>query len=551
MKRALSAVLAALLLPAVGCRSEKIEGRRMDERTISTAVRSSVPDFKTLFGLIRATLARGRAEFPGRTGPVTGFAAGTDYPQVWLRDSATIIPASKYFYPASYLVSWIEEHLALQRPDGSLVDWVDAAGRSDKNTTETDQEASAVLAAAEASGLVGSGWLDTPVEGVPVIDRLEAALRFVFESRFDASRGLVTGAHTPDWGDVGLEAADQTAVYVDDRTNWTCDIYDQAIVHGACLALAGLWEARDRPEKARAWRTTAEALRRNADRHLWQEDRGYYRVHFHLGALKHDFDEDAIFPMGGNAEAVLRGLASEDKARRIFETAMARQAEHKMPTVSASLLPPYPAGVFRHPMVDQPFEYQNGGLWDWFGGKLVAAMFENGFSAAARLKLLEIARKAAANKGLFEWDAPDGTGRGSPYFAGSAGSLAKALIEGYFGIHLSRDDLELSPRLGEDSARLQVRLPAAGVFAAYDYRWNPAERRITFRFESSIRKKGRLRITLPPALAATEASAGRERLAVSLDGRPVPFAVERRDNDAILVVKTDFTPQTLDIRPAK
>jgi len=520
-------------------------------REIPTTIRTSVPEFKGLLGLIRGTLSHDKVEFAGKTGVVAGFAAGTSYPQIWLRDAATVIPASKYFYPAPYLVSWLEEHLALQRPDGSLFDWFNFEGKVDKNTTETDQEASAVLAAAQAARIVEPGWLDRKIDGVSVIDRLDRALKSVFAARFDKSRGLVIGAHTADWGDVDMEDADRNAIYNDARTNWTADIYDQAIVYGACRALAELWEGRGAAENAAFWRKTAEALRGSADRHLWQEDKGYYRVHIHLGSLKHDFDEDAIFPMGGNAEAVLRGLASEEKARRIIETAMARQIEHRMPAVSAGLLPPYPAGVFKHPAVDQPFEYQNGGLWDWFGAKLVYAMFEHGYAASAREKLLELARKNIASNGLYEWDAPDGTGRGSPFYAGSAGSLALALFEGYFGIKLTRDGLELSPRLGEASARIHVRIPAAGVFAAYDYRWLPAESRISLRYESSIRKSGFVRLTLPPSLSGTEASAGGKDLAVKLDGRPVPFSVERLNRDVILQIETDFSPHSLDIRLRK
>ena len=60
-------------------------------------------------------------------------------------------------------------------------------------------------------------------------------------------------------------------------------------------------------------------------------------------------------------------------------------------------------------------------------------MFESGFSREAREKLIEIARKDIVNGGLFEWDTKDGAGRGSDFYSGSAGSLARALIEGYLG----------------------------------------------------------------------------------------------------------------------
>jgi hypothetical protein len=88
--------------------------------------------------------------------------------------------------------------------------------------------------------------------------------------------------------------------------------------------------------------------------------------------------------------------------------------------------------------MNEPYQYQNGGQWDWFGGRLVLAMFEHGFSAQAREKLIEIAGKDLRNGGLFEWDTREGAGRGSDDYAGSAGSLARALFEGYFGFKLGR-----------------------------------------------------------------------------------------------------------------
>jgi hypothetical protein len=195
--------------------------------------------------------------------------------------------------------------------------------------------------------------------------------------------------------------------------------------------------------------------------------------------------------------------------------------------------------------VDQPYEYQNGGLWDWFGAKLVFGMFERGYSAAARDKLLELARKDIGHGGLFEWDAPDGSGRGSPFYAGSAGSLAKALFEGYFGIRLTRDGLELSPRLGEDSARVHIRIPAAGSYAAYEYRWDAATDKVVFRYESNIEKLGTLRIVLPSALSGKNILADNSLLQVTRDGRPVTFSLDRLNKDIVLKIQTDFHPQTL------
>src|SRR5712691_8821667 len=99
--------------------------------------------------LLRSTLDANRKQFRGRTGVVRGFGAGTLYPQVWLRDSATLIPLSRYLYPRDHLTSWIEEHLAHQRADGALNDWV-AAGPADRFTAHAPH-ASAVYRAPRAA----------------------------------------------------------------------------------------------------------------------------------------------------------------------------------------------------------------------------------------------------------------------------------------------------------------------------------------------------------------------------------------------------------------
>jgi len=515
-----------------------------DAGPTTTTFRTSVPEIHSLWQLIRATLGANRVAFAGRSGPVSAFSAGRLYPQVWIRDAATTIQASRYYSPEGEIVSWLEELLAFQEAGGGLPDWFDSRGRSDKNTTETDQEASAILAAARAVEILGPGWLEKKIAGRPILDRLDLALSFVLEQRFDPERGLVKGAHTADWGDVGMEDAAQTAIYAGRGTRWTADIYDQSMFYGAARALAGMLRQAGRPERADFWTRRAESVREAADRLLWQESRGFYRVHVHLDALVHPFDEDDMFAMGGNAEAVVSGLAGPEKAVRIIRTALARQEAFRMPTIGATLLPPYPKGTFKHPMVDDPYEYQNGGLWDWFAGRLVRAMFDHGYSASARAKLLEIARKNIAAGGLHEWDAPDGSGRGSPIFAGSAGSLAAAVVEGYFGVRLTRDGCRLEPRLAEDGARVFFRLPASGGSAAYEYSWNPAERQVTFRYESPSSRPGGIRLLLPRALSEAE-------LDVRRDGRPVPFSIERSGEDVLLVLETDFDPHTLILRTKK
>ncbi|MCX6555397.1 MAG: hypothetical protein NTZ12_10395, partial [Candidatus Aminicenantes bacterium] len=82
-----------------------------------------------------------------RGGKLFGFAAGTVYPQVWIRDTATMMAYARFFYPLADLQGIVDRFFAAQTPAGEIQDWVDSIGRCDKNTVESDQESSLVLAA--------------------------------------------------------------------------------------------------------------------------------------------------------------------------------------------------------------------------------------------------------------------------------------------------------------------------------------------------------------------------------------------------------------------
>jgi hypothetical protein len=508
---------------------------------------SDIPELNKMLKLIRITLEHNEVEYEGKTGKIYGFSAGKDYPQIWLRDASTIIPASRYFYGKPHLCSWLEEHLIFQKENGSLEDWIDSRGSSDKNTTETDQEASAIQAAFQVCELVGPQWLEKAVQGEKIISRLERALEFVLRSRLNEKYGLLAGAHTADWGDVDMVDEDQKAVYVDERTHWTADIYDQSMFCLACQNLAEMFEALGQREKSAFWMRQSESIKKNTNKWLWEKDRGFYKVHLHLDSLCHDFDEDNIFAMGGNAMAILSGIADAEKSRPIIKQALDRQKSFGVSTISGTLLPPYPKNFFKHPLVDDPFEYQNGGQWDWFGARLVYAMFEQGFSRTAKEKLIEILQKNLANRGFFEWDNREGIGLGSDYYAGSAGSLGKAVFEGYLGIKLGKDDLNLELKIGKDSAKIHVYLPANDIFVAYEYAFEASENKIILHYNSNFPKKGRIKVLSPWIELKKSQKELEERLEVLIDGKKTEFCLESKNEDVFVSFETDFKRHSTEI----
>jgi hypothetical protein len=324
------------------------------------------------------------------------------------------------------------------------------------------------------------------------------------------------------------------------------------MTYEACRELAAMFAALGFEEKADGWLRKAADLRIAADRYLWQEHKGFYRVHVHLDPFPHDFDEDGMFAMGGNTQAILSGLADGRKADRIIRAALERQGEFGVSTISGSLLPPYPAGFFKHPAVDEPYEYQNGGQWDWFGGRLLAAMFENGWSAEARDKLIEIVRKDMRNGGLFEWDTREGAGRGSDDYAGSAGSLARALFEGYFGFRLSEKGLTLEPKLGEDSGSVDIRIPASGLVLSYDYRPVADEKKIVLSIESNHQNPGEVKVLVPwKLLRLSGTETDRTKIRVLDNGKPVTIRWESRGHDDFIVVNIRLEKVTLEINLGK
>ena len=247
-----------------------------------------------------------------------------------------------------------------------------------------------------------------------------------------------------------------------------------------------------------------------------------------------------MFAMGGNTQAINSGLADEEKSRRIIQEALKRQETFDVSTISGTILPPYPKNFFRHPLLDDPYEYQNGAQWDWFGGRLIYAMFQQGFSQKAKEKWLEIIRKNAENRGFFEWDNKEGIGRGSDYYAGTAGSMGRALFEGYFGIKLKWNALSIEPMLGKDSARIHIHQPANDMFIAYEYAFDESVGQLSLNYESNLPHEGKLKILCSMFDLWDRNEELKKMFEVQMDDRNIDFDIESKNDDSYIVIQTDF-----------
>ena len=194
------------------------------------------------------------------------------------------------------------------------------------------------------------------------------------------------------------------------------------------------------------------------------------------------------------------------------------------------MYPPYPEGFFANPIMDEEHEYQNGGQWDWFAGRLILAEFENGFSEDAILHLKEISNQDVNAEGLYEWFTLNGTGKGSSDFAGSAGVLGQCIIEGYFGVYLSHDNLEIKPRLDNSSGSICLYEPATDVWVSYNYT-SFQNNTINLTYVSNFQNSGKISVLVPDEKAVSK---------ILVDNAPVPYSIDKIGNDTYVSFITDF-----------
>jgi hypothetical protein len=383
--------------------------------------------------LLRLTLKNCEIISPG--GKIFGFSAGSDYPAVWIRDTATFITYAKLYYPLETLAKSVELFMEHQSADGEVVDWVDVSGETDKNTVETDQESSLVLAA-YAIGKENSQWFHKEIKGKTVLDRLELALAWVWQNKRNPQYNLIYSGFTADWGDLENTYPDQRATKLSDRSTLVFSIYTQAKYIQAIDHLVKILKQTDETknrEKIREWQDRSNTLKSQTQEHLYLEDKGYFITHIVPTAEKEKYFqmEKDMLAVGGNAEAIIAGLMDRDQIKRFLEVLEERRKEYQLRTVSFTLIPPYPEGFFPHHLLRYPWNFQNGGEWDWIGGRVVKSLFIKGFQNEAERYLLEIVKKNLANFCIFEWEDRRGTGRGAMFYVGAAGVIGEAILLGY------------------------------------------------------------------------------------------------------------------------
>jgi hypothetical protein len=372
---------------------------------------------------------------------LSGFSAGTSYNEVWIRDFNTFIKGSLQVHPKDEVKANILMFFKIQGQDGNIVDGVVDSAKANvgykyrysallrgwaahKNTVETDQESSLVQAVKKYIDVTGDKTiLNEVIGGKTVLQRMEDAFIYLQKDRWSAKYGLVTGATTIDWGDVQADGG--WGVAINDKTKWAIDIYDNAMF---VMALHDFVAMQPKGYKTKQnWAQIAANVTKNVRKYLWDSKEQKYIPHLYLNGspFTPDFNEKEILYLGGSICAIQAGFNTPAEVKEINRQMVAAAAKEKHATIGITVYPPYPTERFPNM---HSYDYQNGGDWTWFGGRMIAPLLSYGYAKDAYAELSPMLDRVIINKGFFEWyDVRTGAPKGSGDFRGEAGVLYDAI----------------------------------------------------------------------------------------------------------------------------
>ncbi|MCK6623966.1 MAG: hypothetical protein L6R45_02180 [Anaerolineae bacterium] len=503
-----------------------------------------LPDLGETSGYIPHNFSHGAAIFEIGSEIIHGFRPGKVYAEMYARDIAWGMETAQYYYPDEYLREPIEAYLRRQYTDstisldgdfgvvagaGAIGGIITPQGRSNKQTITTDEETSLIHAAYLYYNLAyDTAWLQSQINGLTIIERLNRAADWVYRRRLDPDLQLIWRGHTTDWGDVKFEKGPGYTDYNPAQDHLTASIYDQALAYMALIELAKMNAAVGNTEQADGWQSKAEALKDQTNALLWQGDKGFYLTHAHITPLEHPFDESSMVSIA-NALAVYAGLTDFEQSQAIFHSLEEARVKAGVNKPGLSLYPFYPnqwPNLFFDYLGMGHGNYQNGGVWDWWGGVQIKAEFTNGFAEQGQIHLLQVANDWQKHPGnIIEWhSSTDSRHEGSHYYSAAAGTMGSAIIEGFFGVELDGRGLTLQPRLGLNDGYIRVYQAATDRYAAYSYDW---DQDVT-RFDYGANVAG-------PVMVKVLKLRSEQIRTVTIDGRPVEFETETIGHDTYTV----------------
>ena len=371
-----------------------------------------------------------------------GFNAGSGYSQIWARDMNTFIETACEVNDTKDIRNAILLFFGLQQPNDEMVDgyvlkpdftWYDNVPYySDnapehvgfKNTVETDQETSLIQIIGKYIRKTGdASILKENIAGRTVLQRIDDMVDYLMRERYDATYGLLYGAMTADWGDV--QPHDDFGCDMNELSHKAIDAYDNAMF---IIALDYMQEMTDDEALLSKWKAIRDNIYQNIRKHLWDAKNQKFIPHLYpeTSPLPEGFDENKIHYHGGTAVAIEAGLLSNEEIAVVNAQMLENVRLSGMPSIGLTLYPPYPDNFF-HGGMKNAYNYQNGGDWTWFGGRMIQQLIAHGMVKEAYDEVQPMLERVIANKGFYEWYGQGGVPSGSGHFKGSAGVLAKAI----------------------------------------------------------------------------------------------------------------------------
>lgn len=516
-----------------------------------TQIETGDPAFDEFQGHLEAVTAKCCAEAPVGGQPVSlAGRAGDTSLKLWFRDGGYGLLGYALWHP--FLREFCDFFLQSQDRDGFFRDnWLavfdDAPAPFQRCHNEPDVEAVAVLAVHRAWQATGDdAWLarclprlerglrairDPRLRTMPVIQHGGRSFPSYYRNAWHAPWGLVKRTHTCDTWDFQQDRPDGSPVYV----AATCD---QANYYAAMRCLARLHAHLGRRADAARWRREAAALRRRAQRRLW--DGAKFLHHRHIDPFDHGaFDEGAQLAMG-NTWAINRGLADPPQAASILREYRKRWRRTGDAWPWWSLQPGYPDGTFpgrrSGPWAKLQGSYANGGLIPWVGGELALAAFNHGDEAfgVRQLRLCHTLLQDSGG-GLATWYWPDGrpgvsNAASTSHSIWDVGAWMLALQEGLAGIRdLDRrwETVACTPRwaaAGIACARAVSAYPDGQAWFGYRYTYDAAHRTLHLAF-SGTGRRARFAVLLPRGFRVRQ---------VLADGEPLRWTRRRVGHSAYL-----------------
>ncbi|NRA44113.1 MAG: hypothetical protein HRU09_04045 [Oligoflexales bacterium] len=372
--------------------------------------------------------------------------AGSQYPMVWVRDLATIQEAYLNYldFEKNQDSHWSELFFRFQDNEMGVPDWVALNQQHysityDKNTVSSDQELWLVhgIFYAIEKGRLNPEWLEKKTRELSHQKHIEMAISWLINNRYSSKHTCITSGHTIDWGDVGPFGADSsTSTKIEYGGVEVCSTYIQSLFLQVSKQILSYTDSYPHhpfsPQFIKKLDDLKPKITAFVDNELWMKKEGFFKMHYHLSPPKIP-DAGEKFALGAQVLAYESGALQAHQLKSITDAILVRQKKYRVSTISGVLFPAYDKGVYQNPIM-QPYEYQNGGQWDWFGGRASIMVGKNN-PVLGKKKLEEIADKVLKNGTFYEWEHLDGRPGAGPHFrAGAAAFLSSALklyVDGY------------------------------------------------------------------------------------------------------------------------